>query len=258
MRLPRAAGQRAGEPLLSDGWLLAVLFFWFVLAGCNGTCVRFQSNSTTGTISFSVNDTKSSCALDPATNGTVHVTMVSAASPAAAGPSGIRHIFLTLRGIEAQPAAASQPDALPDGDSAPWQELAPQLARQPVQLDLAAEPARSWGPSLFGEATAPAGPYRRIRLVLLSGEAAPAPAGDACGGILHCIVTADGRILPLALDRASAALPIASEDLPGGSFFVLPGAVTKLVLRFDPDRSSAVAASEGLRFFPAFTLQVAR
>jgi len=177
-------------------------------------------------------------------------------SSATLGPSSIRHIFVSLRGIEAHPSA------LAEADLSDWQELAARLRQQPVQVDLMAPMDDSRRPNLFGEAIVPAGAYRQIRLRLLPNHPAedePTPAENACGGdTLNCIVTSDGRIRALALDGASPELRIAPERIAGGSFLVFPGVVTGLVIEFDPYLSSALPTGDAVRFVPVFTVTVQR
>jgi Domain of unknown function (DUF4382) len=251
MRLPCAAGQRLTEAFFRPGFSIAALLVGLSLTGCDNTCLRFTSNSSTGVISVNANDSKS-CALDSA-SGTVSVEMISGAPPAAAaGPSSIRHIFLTVRGVEADPGAAAA-EASPG-----WLELAPRLARQPVQVDLMAAEAASARPNALGEAAIPAGMYRRIRLRLLpDGSAAgagPAPATNACGSVgWNCVVTADGRPRALVFEDASPEVRIASERIAGGAILVLPGVATHLAIRFDPYRSSLAPAGDAVRLLPWLT-----
>jgi hypothetical protein len=183
---------------------------------------------------------------------------------------------VTLRGVEAHPSAVA------GEDSPGWQELAPQLGQQPVQVDLMASQAASQGSGLRGEAVVPAGIYRQLRLRLLPNQPAandppagrssprqaaaiptagadPAPTTNACGSAgWNCIVTADGRVRPLAFEGASPELRIAAERITGGSFLVLPDVVTHLDIRFDPYHSSAAPVGDALRLFPALTVQAER
>src|SRR5260370_11410521 len=124
--------------------LPAVLLFCWAVSGCGSTCVSgFWNGSGSG-----VNVSNTSCALGTAT-GAVIVQMSTASAPHAGSaafraprssahaspsalPSHVQHIFLTLRGIEAHPSMMA------DEDSPGWQELAPDLAAHPLQLDLLA------------------------------------------------------------------------------------------------------------------------
>jgi Domain of unknown function (DUF4382) len=248
MRLPCAAGQGLARAFLRQKFPIAVLLLGLGLTGCDNTCVRFNSNSSTGVISVNANDAKS-CTLDSA-KATVRVEMISGVpGGAAAGSSSICHIFLTVRGVEAEPAAEGSPG---------WQELAPRLARQPLQVDLMASEAASPQPSLLGEAAIPAGFYRQIRLRLLSDRpAAGAPAApetNACGSVgWNCVVTTDGRTRALAFEGVSPKVRIASERMAGGAILVLPGVATHLVIRFDPYRSSLAPAGDAVRLLAWLT-----
>ena len=240
-------GAKRGFP---RGLLPAVLLFWLTASGCNNTCVSFTSNSTTGTVVIGVTDAKPACTLSKA-NGTVHLQVGASPMPSAgAGPSSIQHIFVSLRGVEAHPSTIA------DEDSPDWQELAPKLAQQPMQVDLMARTADACAPGSFGEVAVPAGTYRRIRLRLLPNQLAtsePVPEENACGSVgLNCVVTADGRIRPLALDGATPELRITSEHIAGGLFLVLPDAATDLAIEFDTYASLAWPAGDAVRLFPAF------
>jgi Domain of unknown function (DUF4382) len=252
-----SSGKGAASASVRPAFLTAALLFGVSLAGCHNTCVRFNSNSSTGTLGLNVNDSKS-CTLDPA-NGTVQLHVGSTTVPAPSPASGsIQDIFVTLRGVEAHP------DAVAGEDSPGWQELAPQLEQQPVQVDLMASQAASRRPSLPGEAVVPAGLYRQLRLRLLPNQPAasdppaglaPVPATNACGSVgWNCIVTADGRVRPLALEGASPELRIASERITSGSFLVLPDVLTHLDIRFNPYLSSASPAGDAVRLLPWWTV----
>ncbi len=231
--------------------LLTAVLFWLSVTGCNNTCVSFNSNPPTGTLVININDTKSSCTLSRA-NGTVHVRVgASVASSAASGPSSIQHIFVSLRSVAAHPSAVA------DEDSSDWQELAPKLAQQPVQVDLMTRSADSCAPGLFGEAAVPAGTYRQVRLRLLPNQPAtgePVPEENACGSVgFNCIVTTDGSTRPLALDGAAPELRIASDRIVGGFFLVLPDVGMDLIIEFNAYASLALRAGDSVQLVPMFT-----
>lgn len=230
--------------------LLTAALFWLSITGCNSTCVSFNSDPPTGKLVINVNDTKSSCTLGRA-NGTVHVRVgASVASSAGSGPSSIQHIFVSLRSVAAHPSAVA------DEDSSDWQELAPQLAQQPVQVDLMTRSADSCAPGLFGEAAVPAGPYRQVRLSLLPNQPAtgePVPKENACGSVgFHCMVAMDGRIRPLAFEGAAPELRIASERIAGGFFLVLPDAGMDLIIEFNAYAARTLPAGDSVQLVPMF------
>ncbi len=233
--------------------LVAALFFCLSLCGCGNYCFVFVSNPG-GSISTSTNTP--SCQLNTAT-GTVRVSM--SASPTASAASAetasakILHIYVTLRGIE---AIAS---ALADDDSPDWRELAPKLATQPVQLDLLARNADSCERSTFEDVALPADAYRQIRLRLASNQpesGESTPEENACGGVgLNCVVTPDGRIRPLVLDRQSSQVQVSSDRISGGFFRVLPETAVNLNIEFNTQSSLVFPAGKALRLVPVFTVE---
>ena len=120
-----------------------------------------------------------------------------------------------------------------------------------------ARTADSCAPGSFGEVAVPAGTYRQIRLRLVPNHPAtsePVPEENACGSVgFNCIVTADGRIRPLALDGAASQLRIASEHIAGGFFRVLPDAGIDLAIELNTSSSLALPAGDAVRLVPVFT-----
>ncbi len=238
-----------------------VLLLCLAVSGCGSFCVSGFVNGSTSNVKVS----NTSCPLIKAT-GTVIVQIGAASVPSApspdsaafppplaspraslgispgalqsalqnsalphAFPSTVQHIFVTLRGVQANP------DTLADEDSPAWQELAPGLAAHPVQLDLLAPPPQvaplapltSLAPltplvpltpsapltttsdsrsldlsaSAIAPAPVPADEYRQLRLRLLPRNPAPddaIPESNACGTVgWNCIVFADGSVRPL-------------------------------------------------------------
>src|SRR5271154_4572783 len=119
-------------------FFLATLLLSLALIGCDtNSCILIVSDpgGSGGTISGN----GPNCSLSTTT---VSMRIASSlAPPAAEGQPRIQHIFVTLRGIEANPSATA------DEDSLDWQELAPNLAKEPIQLDLLARPANSCAPN---------------------------------------------------------------------------------------------------------------
>ncbi len=250
MRRMGAVGEGATRAC-PPGLLTVALLFWVTATGCNNTCVRFTSNPSTGTLVIKVSDAKPTCTLSKA-SGTVVLNVSASPMPSAgSGPSSLQHIFVSLRGIEAHPGTIA------DEDSPDWQELAPQLAQQPVQIDLMARTADQCPQGSFSEAAVLAGVYRQIRLRLAPNQPAtsePVPEENACGSVgFNCVVTADGRIRPLALDGAAPELRIASKLIAGGFFRVLPDAGTDLAIEFNTSSSLVLPAGDAVRLIPVFT-----
>src|SRR5258707_14674532 len=90
-----------------------------------------------------------------------------------------------------------------DDNTAGWQELAPQLASSPMQIDLFSKPDTTCVLAQLGSASLPVGTLQQIRLILLSntpaaGAAVPSPNSCAGNGF-NCVVLDDGTIHELAL-----------------------------------------------------------
>jgi hypothetical protein len=237
-----------GANAASRAFLLAALFFCLSAFGCDNSCFVFVSNPG-GSISTST----PSCQLGNA-NGTVRLQITSSITPPAGeSPAAIQHIFVTLRGIEATAGAIA------DDNSPDWQELAPKLATQPVQFDLLARGGDSTRPSTFDDVAVPADAYRQIRLRLSPNQPVTdesIPEENACGSVgFNCVVTSDGRIRPLVLDRKSSQIQVPSDRISGGFFRVLPEATVNLKIEFNPQSSLVFPAGEALRLVPVFTVE---
>lgn len=105
-----------------------LLSVWLI--GCNNTCFTFTSNSPTGTIDITAGNPETSCRLAKA-NGAVRLAVQTVPMCSSCSESGrIHHILVSIRGIEIHPSTTA------NDDSADWQELAPELVKQPLQVDL--------------------------------------------------------------------------------------------------------------------------
>src|SRR5258708_30157656 len=137
----------------------AALLFAVWLTGCNNTCFTFTSNPPKGTVGVKVGDPSPTCRLAKA-NTAVRVEMdTEPACGSCAGSVQVQHIFVSIRRIEIHPSRTS------DDDSPDWQELAPGLAQQPLQVDLVRSTADRNAGEPLGEIVAiPAGIYRQARL----------------------------------------------------------------------------------------------
>ncbi len=246
------------------GALLAGL----VAAGCNRTCVSFTSNPPNSTLNIKASDsTPPACTVTTA-KAAVSVTMTAAPMcRGCSGTSSVQHIFVSLQGVAAHASGTGPDPAFRDEG---WTELAPQLAQQPVQVDLMARPANACASGALGEAAVTSGVYRQIRLRLVPNHPAPGeavPEENACGQVgFNCVVAADGRIQPLLLESGAPELRIASTRIAGGSLVVLPDVRTNLAVEFNPyaslllplpaqaRRGGQAGAGDGVRLLGAFTV----
>ncbi len=193
-----------------------------------------------------------SCPLIPVT-GNVRLRMSSSLTLAAGNePARIQHLFVTLRGIDANPSATA------DEESPDWQELAPKLAKHPMQLDLLAPAGESCEPSTFEDVAVPADAYHQIRL-----RFAPNQPDLSSGSILeenscgtagfNCLVTSDGGVRPLVLDSKAAHVQILPEHIANGFFRILPDISVDLKIEFNPQSTIFIPAEEGVRMVLSFT-----
>lgn len=229
------------------------LLLCFLLIGCGDTCfvvIGIFPNTTSIT-------NPPTCKLG-AGNGTITVGINSVRpSPGAPISPNLQHVLITLRGIEANPnSVAAQ-------DSPEWQELAPQLATNPVQIDLMATAISgvSCTSRLTRESTVPASVYRQIRLRLVSDNGEPGETlslhNECSGSGFNCVVDANGHEHALALENGARDLLITSDRITAGSFNVLPDTSTNLSIVFDPYSSLAAAAGDAVQIMPVFSVETA-
>jgi hypothetical protein len=244
-----------------------LLLFCLAVSSCGNTCISgfWTGNQSQAAVS------NTSCPPTKATGAvTVQMSVASASSgasavfpPPFASPNNVEHIFVTLRGIEAHP------DSVADADSPDWQELAPDLAAHPMQVDLLAPlgplaPSETTGDSgsLGLPANAdvpiniPADEYRQLRLRLAPLHPSPddlIPESNACGNVgWNCIILADRSVRPLQFDGAAAEFHITPEQGTDSLFRVLPGEVIHLSIEFDPASSVFFASNDAVRLVPIF------
>ncbi len=178
--------------------ILAIAIF---MASCGGSSVQVTSNPPMGSISVSISD-----------------------PPSCRAPAGnFKHVFVTITSVSAH-LSSSAPFGSPG-----WQELAPNLAGAPMQIDLLAAPQTACILAQLGShVPLPVGSYQQIRLILLANSpaaGAPVPASNACGsGGFNCVVLTDDSIHILNLSsQANTGIKILPGLGTGGSFHVVAG-----------------------------------
>jgi hypothetical protein len=231
----------------------ACLLLCFLLIGCGDTCFVITGifPNTTSTTN------PPTCNLNGGI-GTI-IVGINSVRPSSVAPMSpnLQHIFITLRGIEANPNAAAAED------SSDWQQLAPELASEPVQIDLME--ATASGPSCASrfthKSTVRASVYRQIRLRLVSDQATsgdPLPQHNECSGSgFNCVVDTNGHAHALALKNGAHDLLISSDRIMDGSFNVLPDTETNLSIVFDPYSSLAAATGDAVQIMPVFSAETA-
>jgi hypothetical protein len=163
--------------------------------------------------------------------GIASITVNLSDPPSCAFPNGnFDHVFVTIRSVQAHTSATA------NDNSSGWQELAPQLNTQPMQIDLFALAPNACLLVTLGSNTAlPAGTYQQIRLLLVanSGASGPLPITNACAGQgFNCIVLHDGSVHQLDLSsQANTGLKIPPGQIVGGPISV--GAKQDIDLNID-------------------------
>jgi hypothetical protein len=186
-----------------------------------------------------------------ATMGTVNVSISD--PPSCMPPNGtFTHVFVTVRSVQAH----IDPTA---GDDSPgWQELAPQLASQPMQIDLFSAPQTTCVLAQLGSASLPAGNYQQIRLLLVSNDpaaGAATSASNACAGNgFNCVVLSDNSIHELQLSsQANTGLKIPPGQIVGGPLQVMAGQSVDLNIDFNACASIVLEGNGTYRLKPTLT-----
>ena len=163
--------------------------------------------------------------------GTVNVSISD--PPSCSGKTGtIAHVFVTVRSVQAHTSSSPTPD------EAGWQELAPQLADHPMQIDLFSTAQTTCVLAQLGSAQLPAGDYQQIRLILVSNTpsaSAALPATNACAGNgFNCAVLNDGTMHELLLSsQDETGLKIPPGRVVGGPIHVAAGQSVDLNIDFN-------------------------
>lgn len=233
--------------------LPVALLFVVLFGGCNNSCFTFISNLPAGTTGTKTSDPSPVC--KPTTvNAAVRVQMdTEPVCSSCIGPAQVQHIFLSIRGIEVHQRTTA------DEDSPDWQELLPvETEKRPLQVDLV-RGSTAWGAQelLGGLMAIPPGIYRQVRLRFVPSPSAPEdrlPERNACGGVgFNCVITADGRVRPLLLDRVSPELRITPDSIEGTSLLIPSGTEAVLLIELKPVWALFSSADEGVRLLPVLT-----
>jgi hypothetical protein len=183
--------------------------------------------------------------------GTVNVTLSD--PPSCMPPNGqFTHVYVTVRSVQAHTSATAT------DSSAGWQELAPQLASAPMQIDLFSKPQTTCILAQLGSASLPAGSYQQIRLLLVSNTpqaGAAVPSTNACAGNgFNCVVLQDTTIHELDLSsEANTGLKIPPGQIVGGPLQVTAGQSVDLNIDFNACASIVQEGNGKFRLKPTLT-----
>src|SRR5260221_5570445 len=187
------------------------------------------------------------------TPGTGTVMVSISDPPSCMPPNGsFTHVFVTVRSVQAH----IDPHA--DDNSSGWQELAPQLASQPMQIDLFSTPQTNCVLAQLGSASLPVGSYQQIRLLLVSNSpaaGAATPASNACAGNgFNCVVLKDNSVHELQLSsQANTGLKIPPGQIVGGPIQVAAGQSVDLNIDFNACASIVLEGNGSYRLKPTLT-----
>ena len=167
----------------------------------------------------------------------------------------ISHVWITVRSVQAHTSASA------DASSAGWQELAPQLASAPMQIDLFSKPDTTCVLAQLGSASLPAGNLQQIRLLLLSNTpaaAAAVPSPNHCAGNgFNCVILDDQTIHEIALSsQDETGLKIPPGQIVGGPIQVLAGQSVDLNIDFNACASVLLQGDGTFRLKPTLTAGV--
>ncbi len=218
-------------PLVWIGSLSILLVLVAVLASCGGS----GSGST----------------MQTAGTGSINVSITDL--PSCKFPNGdFEHVYVTIRSVQAHTSATA------DDNSPGWQELAPQLDTQPMQIDLFAAGPNACLLTMLGSNTAlPTGTYQQIRLLLVpnDGGGGPVPASNACGDQgFNCAILQDGSVHELQLSsQANTGLKIPPGQIEGGPITVAAGQDVDLNIDFNACASIIQEGNGKFRLKPVLT-----
>jgi hypothetical protein len=243
--MPRASSPRRAIKS-SRRFFLITLLFPLALIGCDtNSCILIVSNPGSGGGTISGNGPN--CSLNATT---VSMQITSSLPPLAPqGQPRIQHIFVTLRGIDANPSDTA------DENSPDWQELAPNLSKEPIQLDLLSRSGDSCDANISARVSVPANAYRQLRLSSNQLDASdPVLQQNSCGSAaFNCVVTSDGNIKPLVLDRDLSEIQVPSAQITTGLFRILPDSPLNLKIEFNPQSSHFIPTDSAVQLVPVFT-----
>jgi hypothetical protein len=226
--------------------LLAFLSVLFI--GCANTCFVAVSNPPNGTLGIVAGNSPPACPLAEAKGAVRVVAYADPSCEFCSESNRIQSVFLSLRGIDIHSKSKA------GDESSDWQELLPQLKKQPRQIDLlnGSTNSRPVDP-IIESALLPAGTYDLVRLRLVPNQAVAndeTPAGNACGSLgASCAVMANGQIEPLVFDNDTLESRFAPGTTADRLFLVLPDSNSELHIELTPVASISASFAQGVRFF---------
>jgi hypothetical protein len=218
-----------------------VVLACLALTSCGTTCVAGIFASGTGIVLVKNSTPPPAC---PFSTGMGMMNVAAGKSQiceTCTASSRAQHIFVTLKSIQLH-------SVFPDSPNSPQRlELAPQLLREPRQIDL----LDSNPEILVRSASVPAGTYHELLLQFLPDTPADPdalPAENFCGyNRRNCMLMADGRVEELHFTGNGDSLELLLPLQYNGSdaLAVVPGATVDLRFTLGPQQVSAISPSGG-------------
>jgi hypothetical protein len=183
--------------------------------------------------------------------GNIHVTLTD--PPSCAFPNGnFDHVYVSIRSVQAHTSATAT------DSTAGWQELAPQLNSQPMQIDLFSTASNTCLLTNLGSnAALPAGNYQQIRLLLVpnDGSGGAVPASNSCGSQgWNCVVLHDSGVHELQLSsQVNTGIKIPPGQVVGGPIVVNAGQDVDLNIDFNACASILQQGNGEYRLKPVLT-----
>jgi hypothetical protein len=204
-----------------------------------------------GAVLVSCSGSGSGSTTQTAGTGSINVSITD--PPSCKFPNGdFQHVYVTIRSVQAHTSATA------DDNSPGWQELAPQLNTEPMQIDLFAAGPNACLLTMLGSNTAlPTGTYQQIRLLLVpnDGGSGPVPSTNACGNQgFNCAILQDGSVHELQLSsQANTGLKIPPGQIEGGPITVAAGQDVDLNIDFNACASIIQEGNGNFRLKPVLT-----
>jgi hypothetical protein len=181
-------------------------------------------------------------------NASVTVTISDPATCIA--PQGpYSHIYMTVADVQANTSATALP-----GDSG-WVDLTPDLAKNPVQIDMLGSGALQCSlPALASGTKIVAAAYQQFKVTLLDNAASIKPSGNQCGAAAaNCVtIAANGSVQTIAITgEAQNGIIIPPSQINGGKFTLSVGDSKRLNVSVNSCSSVVVQSNGQFRLKPA-------
>ena len=152
---------------------------------------------------------------------------VSDPAPCTAPSGPFSHVYVTVTDVRIHQSSSAS-------DSDPgWVDLAPNLASDPVQVDLLGA-ATACFLKMLGSSEIQPGTYQQIRILLADNSATV--TGNQCGSTANCVVLASDPMNPRPLNLSSESktgIKIPPGQIAGGKFVIAAGESKDLDLDFN-------------------------